>query len=126
MAFEDFAGLDDLNLDDTVSGGAAIAEAFGRRLTTRSLWYDPSYVCLDLHAYQSRTMTDVDVWRLKVDIERCRQAETRIADATVDVAWYAAGMELHVKVAGTTVDGDTFELVATVDCEGVRLAIALT
>lgn len=124
--FEDIAGLDDVDIDEVVSGGAAIAEAFGRRLTTRALWYDPSYVCLDLHAYQSRTMTDVDVWRLKVDIERCRQAETRIADATVDVAWYAAGMELRAKVTGTTVDGDTFELVATVDGEGVRLAVALT
>lgn len=123
--FEDIAGLGDLDIDEVVSGGAAIAEAFGRRLTTRSLWYDPSYVCLDLHAYQSRTMTDADVWRLKVDIERCRQAETRIADAIVDVAWYAAGMELRVKVTGTTVDGDTFELVATVDGEGVRLAVAV-
>lgn len=121
--FEDIAGLDDLNIDEVVSGGAAIAEAFGRRLTTRALWYDPSYVCLDLHAYQSRTMTDADVWRLKVDIERCRQAETRIADATVDVAWYPAGQELRVKVDGTTVDGDAFELVATVDNEGVRMAI---
>ena len=121
--FEDIAGLDDLNIDEVVSGGAAIAEAFGRRITTRELPYDPTYVCIDLHTYESRTMTDADVWKLKVAIERCRQAETRIADATVDVAWYPAGQELRVKVDGTTVDGDAFELVATVDNEGVRMAI---
>lgn len=121
--FEDIAGLDDLNIDEVVSGGAAIAEAFGRRITTRELPYDPTYVCIDLHAYQSRTMTDADVWRLKVDIERCRQAETRIGSAVIDVAWYPAGQEIRVKVGGVTVDGDAFELVATVDNEGVRMAL---
>ena len=123
MAFEDIAGLEDLDIDEVVRGGAAIAEAFGRRITTRELWYDLTYVCIDLHAYQSRVMDDAELWRLKVAIERCRQAETRIADATIDVAWYALGMELRVKVDGTTVDGDTFELVATVDNEGVRMAL---
>jgi hypothetical protein len=59
-------------------------------------------------------------------MERAIAQEQRLASFAVDVAWYAAGMELRVKVAGTTVDGDTFELVATVDGEGVRLAIALT
>lgn len=128
MLFEDLAGLGDLNIDEVVSGAAAVAEAVGRRITTPSggLFYDPLYLSLDLHSYESKALTDADVWRLKADMERAIAQEQRLASFAVDVAWYAAGMELRVKVAGTTVDGDTFELVATVDGEGVRLAIALT
>lgn len=126
MAFDDdFSGIDDLNLDEGVSGAGAIAEAFGRRLTTRALWYDPKYTCLDLTAWQSKALTDADLWRLRVDIERCAQAETRIDRAVVDVAWYAAGMELRVTVEGVTVDGDTFTLAITVDDEGVQFAVSV-
>jgi hypothetical protein len=126
--FEDFSGMTDLSLDEVVTGAGAVAEAVGRRITTPpgGLFYDSGYNSLDLGSWQSKALTDADVWRLKADMERAIAQEQRLASFAVDVAWYAAGMELRVKVAGTTVDGDTFELVATVDGEGVRLAIALT
>ena len=126
MAFDtDFAGIDDLLFDETVSGAAAVAEAFGRRITTRSLWYDPGYVCTDLTAYQSKALVDADLWRIRTDIERCAQAEPRIDTAVVTVNWYAVGFELRVSVEGLTVDGETFTLTATVDGEGVQLAVAV-
>lgn len=126
MAFDDIAGIEDLDIDEVVRGAAAIAEAFGRRITTPSggLDYDPAYVSTDLGAWQSRALSSSDVYRLRVDLERCRDAERRIASATIDVAYFEAGMELRVTVNGVTVDGDTFELSATVDGEGVQLAVA--
>lgn len=126
MAFEDFADIADFDLDVVLSGGAAVAAAFGRRITTPpgDLFYDPSYVCIDLHAWQNRALTSADVWRLRVDLERCRDAERRIASATCDVAYFAEGFELRVSVNGVTVDGEAFTLAATVDGEGVQLAVA--
>jgi hypothetical protein len=126
MAFDtDFAGIDDLLFDESVSGAAAVAEAFGRRITTRSLWYDPTYVCTDLTSYQSKALLDADLWRIRTDIERCAQAEPRIARAVVTVNWYPTGLELRASIEGLTVDGETFTLTATVDSEGVRLAVAV-
>lgn len=126
MAIEaDIAGIDDFLLDEVVTGAAAVAEAVARRITTTTLWYDPAYKCMDLSGYQSRAMTDVDLWRLKVDLERCIGDEQRLDEFVVDVAFSAESFTLRVRIDGVTVDGDTFSLVATVDPdEGVRFAIA--
>lgn len=127
MLFEDLAGLGDLNIDEVVSGAAAVAEAVGRRITTPSggLFYDPLYLSLDLHSYESKTMTGADVWRLRADIERVLAQEQRLASYAVEVRWYAAGMELRVSIEGLTVDGETFTLTVTVDSERVQLAVAV-
>jgi hypothetical protein len=125
MPFEDFAGAEDVSIDETVTGAAAIGEAVGRRVTTKELWYDPGYACLDLGEWQSRAMTNADVYRLRVDVERCVRAERRVQTFTVDVAFYALGMELRVRIDGVTVDGDAFVVTATVTPdEGVVLAVA--
>lgn len=123
--FEDIAGIDDIDLDQVVTGPAAVAEAFGRRITTQpgDVFYDPAYVCTDLGAWQSRTIAPGDLYQLRADIERCAEAEKRITAYVVDVTYYAAGLELRVKVSAQTVKGP-FELTATVDPdEGVKLAI---
>lgn len=128
MAFDaDFGGIDDCDLDVLVQGAAQIAEAVGRRITTRpgTVFYDPKYLCVDLVAWQSRGLTDADLWRLRTDLERCIAQEERLASFTVDCAWYPRGQELRVTVGGETVDGETFTLTATVDGEGVQLAVAL-
>jgi hypothetical protein len=123
----DFAGVDDLDIDAEVTGAAAVAEAVGRRITTKpgDVFYDPAYVCTDLGAWQSRAVTDADLYRLRVDLERCVRAERRVADFTCDVAFYAESFELRVVIDGVTVDGEAFNLTATVlPDEGVQLAIA--
>jgi hypothetical protein len=124
--FEDFAGMDDLNIDELVSDGAAVAEAVGRRIDTPAggLFYDPAYVSLDLESYQSRALSDLDLYHLRVNLERCVRAETRVATFTVDLAWHPESFTLRVTIAGVTVSGAAFELVETVDSEGVKLAVA--
>lgn len=121
----DFAGVDDLDLDTEVTGAAAISEAVARRITTRpgDVFYDPTYVSMDLGAWQSRAMTAADLWRLRVDLERCVRAEPRVRSFSADADWYPAGNELRVHIAGVTDEG-AFDLVVSVDNEGVRHAIA--
>lgn len=127
MAIEpDFAGIDDFDFDEVLTGAAVVAAAAGRRVTTRpgDLFYDARYLCLDLGAYQSATLTDDEVWRLRIDVERVVRDDQRVAEVDVEVAWYPIGATLKVTIDGVTVDGDIFQTAVTVDGEGVQLAIA--
>lgn len=123
----DFAGVDDLDIDVEVSDAAAVAEAVARRITTPEggVFYDPRYKSTDLTAWLSRVVTFVGLFDLRTTLSDCIAEESRVADFTVDVAFYAESSELRVTIEGVTVDGGTFELTATVlPDEGVQLAIA--
>lgn len=126
MIDNDFGDIDDCDPDVILTGAQVVAAAAGRRITTPpgGLHYDPGYLSIDLESYQSRALTPREVFELRVAVERCVTADPRVAEATVDAVYYAAGMELRVTVDGTTVDGAAFELAATVDGEGVALAVA--